>query len=279
MITTRFNANILKAARALQSRRTTATAAGDAGERYTSARLSDYQNHAIRRILLEELAAAGSVRGLTERLPWYVSTTPSVAVSGASTPVPADGWLVESVTGALKKFRHAPDRTVAGILAGTEKVLVPTAAEPVWWQEGLSVIFRPSLDAEVLSLRYIRRHVDLVVLDSPAAGGKINLAPGAFTAATRTLTVTMNVPFAAADVNKPFSFYDGTVVYDGFILSVAGATAVVAGGDALPAVNKSVVTMLVSDSSPGDVLLPDIYDPRIVAYMVEAALNDAKLAT
>lgn len=278
MITTRFNNNILRAARKLQSRRSTASAAGDAGERYTSARLTDYENDAIRRIMLEDLTLLG-VSNFSERFPWLTSTTPEIAVTGTSTPLPADGWRVASVFGAGKKFRHAPDASVAGILAGIEKVLAPTAEEPVFWQEGDNVIFRPSLSAEVLQMRYVRRHVDLVVLDSPAVSGKINLAPGTFTAATKTLTVTMNVPFSAADVNKPFSFYDGAVVYDGYILSVTGAGVFIAGGDALPSVNKSVVTMLVSDSSPGDVRLPDSYDPRIVAYMVEAALADAKMST
>ena len=158
-------------------------------------------------------------------------------------------------------------------------MLVPTLDEPVWWQEWGSVLFRPSLSAEVLSMRYIRRHIDLVVLDSPATSGKINLAPGTFTAATKTLTAAMNVAFTSADINKPFSFYDGAIVYDGYILSVTGATVIIAGGDALPSLNKAVVTILVSDSSPGDVLLPDIYDPRIVAAMVETALSDTKLST
>ena len=60
-------------------------------------------------------------------------------------------------------------------------------------------------------------------------------------------------------------------------MSVPETTALIAGGDALPSVNKTVVTLLLSDNSPGDILLPDSYDPRIVAYMVEAALTDAKL--
>lgn len=276
MITTRFNTNILTAARKLQASRTVATAAGDASQRLTSARLADYENTAIRRILLEEYSSLG-IPGFVATLPWYVRTSPEVIVTGPPIDLPADGWMVESVVAAGVKFRHALPHQIAGILAGTERVLVPSAAEPVWWQEEGFVQVRPALVATPVTLRYIRRHEDLAVLDSPATSGKINLAPGTYVAATKTITVSMNVALSSADINKRFSFYDGAIVYDGFVVSVPETTALIAGGDALPSVNKTVVTLLLSDNSPGDILLPDSYDPRIVAYMVEAALTDAKL--
>ena len=100
MITTRFNTNILTAARKLQASRTVATAAGDASQRLTSARLADYENTAIRRILLEEYSSLG-IPGFVATLPWYVRTSPEVIVTGQPTDLPADGWMVESVVAVL----------------------------------------------------------------------------------------------------------------------------------------------------------------------------------
>jgi len=278
MITTRFNTNILVTARKFQGKRTTATPTGDPGERLSSARLADYENQAIRRILLENYIATGSPAAFAEKIPWYVKTTLGVVFNGTSAPLPADGWMVESITTPDgKKFRRALQHQVAGILSGTERILVPTADEPVFWQEENSIFFRPSLSAEAVVVRYIRRHEDLAVLDSPSTSGRINLIPGTFTVATRTIVVNLNAALTVADVNKPFSFYDGLKVYDGFILSVTNGTTFTAGGDALPAADAAVATILISDVSPGEILLPDTYDPQIVAYMIEAAQTDHKL--
>ena len=181
MITTRFNTTILTAARKLQASRTVATAAGDASQRLTSARLADYENTAIRRILLEEYSSLG-IPGFVATLPWYVRTSPEVIVTGPPIDLPADGWMVESVVAAGVNFRHALPHQIAGILAGTERVLVPSAAEPVWWQEEGFVQVRPALVATPFTLRYIRpaRTRGLIAGDIR----KDQSAPGTYVAAT-----------------------------------------------------------------------------------------------
>ena len=59
MATTKFNTNIINAARSLKDRRTDPSVAGDTGMRYTSALLSYYQNKAVRAFIAEQLAALG----------------------------------------------------------------------------------------------------------------------------------------------------------------------------------------------------------------------------
>lgn len=274
MFSTRFNENILRASRKLQERRTVATAAGDvSGSRYTSALLQDYQNHAIRRLLLERMSALG-VERFAAAIPEYVSTTPELTLTGESTPIPADCWLVESVWSAGKRFYRVPEASIARVKAGADPLIVPSADESYFFQEGGLIHFLPALASAKVFVRYVRAHVDLVVTESPSDLGFVNIAPGTYTAATKVFTVTLNHALTSADVNSPFLFYDGTTVYSGFILSVASGGVFVGAGDMLPAVDKAVTTILIASTTPGDIVLADSFDPQIVALMVEAARED-----
>ena len=286
MATTRFNANILAASRRLQQNRTQAGPAGDSGNRYTSARLSDYQNRAIR-----DLVRAGFEKGadlFALRFPQMLKTSDLIAVDGLSTlAIPSSVWLIVDAWLESKKLKRIPDHRIADVRSGVDRLIVPSATEPAYYIENGGTYFLPAPATGNLYYRFVQEHTDIVVSTAASGVGNKNTANGTFTAATKTLTAAMTIAFASADVGKRviFSTVNGigglTGVYESLIYSQTSATAVVLGGsgDYLPIADETVSAVLVSDYTPdiSDIILSRYEDGAIIDLMVQYAMQDKAL--
>ncbi|GEM_PF-6769254 len=280
MATTRFNNNILLAARRLQDVRTDPSPTGDSGRRHKSALLQDYQNRAIREIIFDAYKSLG--RGFGSMIPEYVRTSGILTVSGAQATRPADSWIVTELIDSAKTLKFVPisDDEVFDVTVGKRTLIVPSNSRPCFYQEGDKVVILPSSTSITgVIARYIRVHQDIVVNTSLSTDGNYLLtAPAAWTAATRQLTATMGFPFAIADINKLIMFKNAGIVYSGRIEAWISAVIVTVIGDGLPTGNLAAVdTVLVGDNSPdaSDLILKATWDSVIVDKMVQYATLDA----
>jgi len=82
-------------------------------------------------------------------------------------------------------------------------------------------------------------------------GASYSTAAGTWVAATRTLAMTVNTPWVAADINKMIVFRVAGVVYVGYIESVPTAASVVLqAGSGIPVANQTVDYMMMVASVP-----------------------------
>jgi hypothetical protein len=281
--TTRFNTNIIVAAQRLKSPRTDATTTGDVtGARYTSVLLSRYQNRAIREIILKKIEELGE--RFASVLPEYVATSGAITTpsSGIFTKNADVISFLELVSSSIVFQRVSVD--VLKIAMGQDYVYRDGGQ---FYEEGRQVKLIPATQTTVTG-RYVKQHIDIVPTNDPQAGGGGKVGTTAnYTAATRILTCADTfVPskLASTDIGKIIVFCDATKVYSGRIESLDGTHPTyiaVLSGDNLPTGNitsNGVTKVLVVESSIDgqDILLPDLWDGRIVDLMVQYGLADAK---
>lgn len=282
MASTRFNNNILVAARRLQQNRSVAGPGGDTGNRYTSARLSDYQNRAIRDLIKAKYDAAPEVFPL--RYPQMMKTSDPFTINALTRiAIPSDVWLVTELWLGSLKFKKVPDHRIGDVLSGVDRLIVPSVNEPAFFTENGYMYFLPDtgLTGEV-KYRFVKEHADIAVNTAASGVGNKNTANGAFTVATKQLTAAMSIAFADSDVGKKIIFATvngiGTLtgVYESLIFAKVSATEVTIGGDYLPTANEIVSTVLVSDYTPelSDIQISKYDDGAIIDLMVGLATTD-----
>ena len=176
MSTTRFNNNILEAARRLKDKRTMPDASDDTGKRYTSAILSIYENRAVRDIVKENFKQLGPKFGTI--LPEFVKTSDAFVIptSGLITKA-ADQWffLELATSDGLVRFSRI-EEDVLKVSGGLDKLVTPTYARPMFYEEGLFAKVRPptsnGLDNWTAVARYIVVPQDIVVSTISSETGK-----------------------------------------------------------------------------------------------------------
>lgn len=283
MATTRFNANILEAARRLKDQRTSAGTSEDSSKRYKSAVLSAYQNRAVRDIIRETYEALGEAFG--DVIPEQVKTSGTLSLTAGVVAKPSDAWYALDLVKSDRtvKFWKLPHRQVEDVLTGSDGLIVPSATRPVFWEEGQNVKTNGLTSGNVI-MKYVRAHQDISVITSATGNGTIYTTANdlTWTAATKTLTVALQAGLlTSADVNKLLMFRTSGIVYVGRIESVSGDLDVVLFGDGLPAGNiavPNIIEFVVSDLQPdgNDLTLNAEFDGEIVDRMIEFGLKDAQ---
>ena len=187
-------------------------------------------------------------------------------------------------------FSKLPAGKVDAVRTGRERLIVPTAERPVFYEEGSNIKTLGILDGSVLA-RYVKTHQDITVSVAAAGNGRIyaTAAQITWTAATRTLKILADATgYVQADLGKLIVFRTSAIVYSGKLETLTiDLTAspdkvemILASGN-LPAGNivpSSVIEVLCIDSLPDSVDLninPNFYG-NIVDRMVAFGLQDAK---
>jgi len=281
MATTKFNTNIINAARSLKDRRTNPSAAGDTGMRYTSALLAYYQNKAVRAFIAEQLAALG-VTAFCEKFPELVKTSDVLTVASGKVAKPSDALWVLSVAKSdyTLWYDRVEENDVVSVQTGRNAMVVPSASRPVFWDQA-GYVNTLGLTSGNIVCRYIVSPNDLAVITTAHDDGKKNTANGGYTAATNLLQATMNVSFASGDENRIVMFWDNhaSKVYFGTVASVKDADEVYLTGEGLPAANISagdVTMVLMEQVRDTDILLNDMWMGEIVRRMVQYGIADAQ---
>lgn len=283
MATTKLNKVILAAARRLKDGRVYAT---DAGKRFSSAVLTGYANDAVRQFVLDMYNTLGEEERFEEMFPELVKTSGVLVLAGGAVAMPSDALYMTdlSTENYAVRFTKLSQDLVDMVRAGRDKLIVPIASKPVFWQEGNSIKTLGVTSGNVIG-RYIIMPTDVSPIVGVAGAGNKNTATGSYVAATRTLTVTMTSALSAVnDVNKIVVLYSTgtTSVYVGRISSVTTvgpANAVmVLDGDGLPQVNLtanvSVVLIVDYEAFQSDIVLKEIWLPQIVDRMVALGGKD-----
>lgn len=287
MATTKFNANIIEAARRLKSARTSAGPSEDSTKKYSSALLTQYENRAVRDLLKELYEALGD-KGFGDVVPEYIATSPALTLASGIVAKPADAWHITDLLKSDRtvKFHKIPSLEVENVRSGQDGLIVPSATRPVFWEEGPNIYTLGLTTGDVIA-RYVKTHQDITVITDAAGNGTIytTAANLTWTAATKTVAIAAISIFSSADVNKLLIFRTSSIVYIGTIQSVTEVggttTNLVLSGDGLPAGNiaaPNIIELVMSDVGPGatDLKLADNHFGNIIDRMVAFGLADAK---
>jgi hypothetical protein len=284
MATTRFNANILAAARRLNDPRTDASSVGDTGKRYTSALLTDYQNRVVLEIVQQSIKEFESSPGLVLVLfPEYAKQSGVLTLVSNAVAKPSDAIAITELMKSDGTIYFTPIKQdeVQAIITGADGLNVPSATHPVYWEENGQIKTLPSaVAAWTVIARYIQAPDELAVIVGTASVGKWSTSTGGWTAATRRLVMAaMSTNFAATDVGKRLMIRSATATYEGIMSAYVGVLTVELIGDALPTgdiASPGVIQALMTDvGSVSDLKINRIWDPIIVDKMVEMGLQDA----
>ena len=218
----------------------------------------------------------------------YVSAT-SVTVSGDNLPasdistndisamvVDYDIWATYSAT----FFEKLKQKEVEDIRSGYDGLTKPSSTRPVFWEEN-GYIYTLGITTGNVVARYIVTHQDVTPVTSAVGNGNwATITSGAWNAATRALTTTMNTSFAATDVGKKIMFRSTTVTYFGIIERFVSTTSVIIRGDGLPGsdIPGTVAEVVVSDIDPdsSDLKLNQYWCAQVINRAVTYALQDSK---
>jgi len=279
MATTNFNIIVLNLARLLKTPRLLAT---DDVQPYTSAYLTQKVNEAVRDFLKEKFLEYGPERFET-MFPEYVKESGALTNNGMVIK-PVDAFLVLGVRNAglpSVSFYPVPPNDIEDVKAGTNRMIVPSATKPVFWEEN-GVIVTAGIASGSAYVRYISTPTDIVPITTAVGSGFWSTAAGAYTAATRTLTATMSRAFVNGDVNKLIAFGTATATYGGRIESRTDDSTVVLAGENLPTGNilaASVLNVIVLETDPdaADLKLKKYWHGEILSRAYQQALTDARL--
>jgi len=282
--TTKFNKLIREVARRLQEPQSAHAdyLAGTAYDRYSVALVAGYLNDAIR----EEIEALFMQYG--ERFPDLV---PEMTKFSGALPLNAGSLLKPSdflfPLGMVKSdntiiFRKIKGINISAALAGIDPDLQGSATEPVFYDEGTYLRTLGVTGGNVV-LRYVIKHLDIVVSEAAAGNGKWLTANGAYTSATKRLTGAFNVAKSTADAGKDVMFRTTVKVYHNRILSTdpdAFSYYVLDGTD-LPVADIAsgdIIQCLVSDLAPQstDLQLSENHFGRIIERAVQKGIVDAR---
>lgn len=159
---TRFNQNILDAARRLKEARTDATSSGDTEMRYSSALLTTYQNRAILDVVKSVFEKVGRL-GFSTVMPEMVkgnltaSLTSPIGGGAGVFSMPVDAWTfleVFDLTGS--KIVKRIDADVVKVINSLDPLLVPSATQPIYYETMGTLVTYPALTSVVG--RYIFVH-------------------------------------------------------------------------------------------------------------------------
>jgi hypothetical protein len=281
MSTTHFNSVIVNVARKLKDLRATAGADSDTGRRYSSALLTVYLNRAVRDLVRAVFDADRTGFGST--LPEYVGTTSTFTISGVVVKNPEQWHFLELTTsdGLVSFYPLLSD--VMKVIGLQDRLIRPSYTRPVFWEEAGCLFVYPTTkngtDPWSVKGRYVKAHQNITVNTAATDAGNWSTSTGGYTAATKTLVVTMASSFASTDVNKRIFFRSATNVYAGIIDTVVNATTVMLRGDGLPAADVTspgVIVVIVSSLSadPNDLLLNTELDGELEDRMFKLALTD-----
>lgn len=287
MATTNLNAIILAAARKLKDQRSSAGAGDDSGKRYVSALLTEYANRAVRD-LIRELFEVYRER-IGDVLPEYMKTSGTLSLTNGVVTPPPDLWYAMDLVKSDRtvKFHKLESEQVETVWSGQDKLIVPSATRPVFWQEAQK-LYTLGLTNDNVIVRYLRAHLDIGVVTTTLGVGKY-LASGAFiynSAGALGKIVypdngVMSVNFAAGDIGKWVSLFIG-----GFGVALARITntfasvpsvGIVIEGDGLPSGTSGVTQILMSDLQPdgNDLILSPQWHGEIINRVVQFGVADA----
>lgn len=279
MATTRFNANILVGARRLKAPRTLAT--NDVLP-YTSAILADYQNRAVLDILRQTLQAAGA-RETALLFPEYVKPSGVLTLVANAVAKPTDALAIVELmkSDGTVYFSKLKQDEVQAVITGADGLIVPSAVNPVFWEEAGSIKTLPiAVAAWDVIARYVQTPEDLAAIVGTASVGKWSTSTGSWTAATRRLVLAaQSTNFAATDVGKKIMFRSASATYEGIISAYVAVGTVELIGEGLPTgdiASPGVIHALMTDvGTTADLKINRIWDQVIVDKMVEMGLQDA----
>ena len=276
MSTTHANTIITNVARKLKDLRATAGADSDTGRRYSSALLTTYLNRAVRDLIRDIYQADRA--NFASILPEYVGTTGAIINPYYVVKSP-DQWHFLEVASSDGLTSFSPLLAdVMKVIGGQDRLIKPSAARPVFWEESGRLYVYPS--PRTIVGRYVKAHQDITVNTAATDAGNWSASTGGYTAATKTLVATMATAFASTDVNKRIFFRSATNVYAGIIDTVVNATTVTLRGDGLPAADVAspgVIVAIVSSLSadPNDLQLNTEWDGELEDRMFRLALTDS----
>lgn len=283
MATTKFNRLIREVARRLQEPQSADSGylAGTAYDRYSVTLIAGYLNDAIR----EEIASLFMQYG--ERFPDLV---PEMTRFSAALPLVSGALLKPSdflyPLGMVKSDNTIIYRRIKGIdisaaLAGIDPDLQGSATEPVFYDEGAYLRTLGVTEGNVV-IRYVIKHLDIVVSEAAAGNGKWLTAGGTWVAATKHLTGTFNVGKSGADAGKDVMFRTTVKVYHNRIVAVDPELIYyVLDGTDLPVADIAsgdIIQCLISDLAPQstDLQLSENHFGAIVERAVMKGIVDAK---
>jgi hypothetical protein len=282
MSTTRAKSLIVNVARKLKDLRATAGADSDTGRRYTSAVLTNYLNRAIRDLIRSVYDADRT--GFGAMLPEYVGTTTTFTISGLVAKQPEQWHFLELTTsdGLISFYPLLSD--VMKVIGLQDRLIRPSYSRPVFWEEAGCLFVYPTTkngtDPWSVKGRYVKAHQNITVDTSPTDAGNWSTGTGGYTAATKTLVITMATNFASTDVNKRIFFRSATNVYAGMIDTKVANNTVTLRGDGLPAgdvASPGVIDAIVSSLSAdtNDLPLNTEWDGELEDRMFKLALTDS----
>jgi hypothetical protein len=285
MATRYFNDIILAVARRLKSPRTLATDNNTTlgiTATYSSAVLADYVNRSVKDMLIDCYKKFG-VKYLCQMFPEYIKTSGSLTLQAGCVVKPADCFIVMNLKTSDNtiEFKKLTQEQVENVRTGNEKLIVPSATRPVFWEENGSIYTLGVTTGDVVA-RYIVLHQDILPISTVATNGNwLTGSDGAWTASTRLLSGTMAVAVVAGDVNKKILFRTATKVYGGRIENFVSAGSFNVSGDGLPSGNitsGSVIAILISDNDvdSSDIKLNIYFHSEIIDRAVQYGLADAK---
>jgi hypothetical protein len=212
-----------------------------------------------------------------------VKTSGALALVAGSVAKPTDCLYVMNVNNTTYGFPRISQKSVEGVVTGINRVIVPSATKPFFYEEGGN-IKTLGVTAGNITARYIVVHQDMAPSLSSAGSGKYGtgITTAIYTLATRTLSAaTMSAAFAAIDVSKRITFIGEVQVYWGRIASYVSATSVILSGDGLPPWNIGMgdihaILVVDNDNDTADLKLNEYWHPEIVQRCVQMALADTK---
>lgn len=286
MATTLFNNIILAAASRVKDARTSALASDDGNKRYSSAQWAKYLNTSIRDLLIENIQKY-DLEMFSDIFPEYVKTGGNVTIlansSGGYFAKPSDCFTMMDLRVSTLFIRRIKSEKIQQILTDRDPLIVPSAAEPIFYQEGASV-YVLGISSGSATPRYIKTHQDIVPTTGSAGNGKYCTTPdvATWTVATRRLNAaTMNIAFDANDVGKKIVVVDkaNSVIFDGIIDSYISASSVTISGDGIGTQNLSagdIDSVAVLDRDLNDLQINQYWHGELINRTVAYALKDAK---
>jgi len=283
MATTRFNANILAAAGRLKDRRTDPSATGDANMRFSSDRLADYQNKAIKDIIVQQYGQLGPK--FADVFPELIRTfSPLTTDVTGIVALPMDCWkVIEASKWDKSQYYYAFKEDPLSVENNKDGLIVPAVDAVYWYQQYRELHVLPAA-AYTVAIRYLMHPADLLVQISVGTNGKWSNNPLAcsYSASLRLFVGNMTpLSFSIDDVGKVAVLRSSNAVYYCRIAAVVNGTTVALTGEGLPAASIPVGDLcefLVADNGNlyTDIPLSPLWDSLIVSKMVEYGMMDAK---
>lgn len=160
---TRFDANIVSAARRLHDRRTAAHLDSlETSLRYSETLLVSYQNRAIRDVIKETYQTAGDA--FSAIMPEMIKVSPATNVTNGVITNPADAWIIMEIAKSdYSWYATRITHNILKVLAGRDAMLAPTVSKPAFYQTSTQTLIIPlSITGVQAVISYIPQPSDMV---------------------------------------------------------------------------------------------------------------------